>query len=472
MNAVSRRAVLAGIGGSAVAATAGNVHAKSGRGTHAPNIIFIMADDLGYADLGCYGARSIRTPHLDRLAAQGLRLTDGYSNSPVCSATRTALATGQYQYRFRCGLEEPIGIRNFGLPDGTPTLPSRLRALGYTSSLVGKWHVGSMPEFSPLKSGYDRFFGIQEGGADYFTHKLTFGSVTSAGLIEGETPVERHGYLTDLLGARAIQEVEEAARRKQPLMLSLHFTAPHWPWEGPEDEALSKQVANPVHLDGGNLATYAKMVESMDANIGRLMDALDRLGMADNTIIIFTSDNGGERFSDTWPFTGKKTELLEGGIRVPIIVRWPDVIAPGGTSSQVMVSMDFVPTLLAAAGASKESLTRFDGENLLDVLTGKAPARARTLFWRYKAANQAAVRDGDWKYLKINDREWLFNLAEDQHERANYARREPDRFRALKQRFAEWNATMLPYPPDSATHGIAEYLPDRYHLAPGGMMPQ
>lgn len=462
MTQVSRRGALATVGGAAVSLAAGRALAAHDGPAPRPNIIFIMADDLGYADLGCYGARSIKTPNLDRLAAQGLRLTDGYSNSPVCSATRTGLITGRYQYRFRCGLEEPIGLVNFGLPAQTPTLPSRIRQLGYTTSLVGKWHLGSMPDYSPLKNGYDRFFGIQEGGADYFTHRLKFGSMTSAGLIEGATPIERHGYLTDLLGAKAIEEVEFAAARKQPIMLSLHFTAPHWPWEGPEDEHLSQQIGNPQHPDGGNLATYARMVESMDENVGRLMSALERLGLADNTIVIFTSDNGGERFSDTWPFIGAKTELLEGGIRVPLIVRWPAGIAAGTTSPQVMMSMDFVPTLLAAAGAGQELLSGFDGENLLDVLTGKAEPRQRTLFWRYKAGNQAAVRDGDWKYLKIFDREWLFNLAQDQHERANLSKREPRRFADLKAKYEAWNATMLPYPSDSATHSISELLADRY----------
>jgi arylsulfatase A-like enzyme len=462
MTKVSRRGMLATVGGTAVSLAAPRAFARPAKTASPPNIIFIMADDLGYADLGCYGARTIKTPNLDRLAAQGLRLTDGYSNSPVCSATRTGLITGRYQYRFRCGLEEPIALANYGLPADTPTLPSHMRQLGYTTSLVGKWHLGSLPEYSPLKNGYDRFFGIQEGGADYFTHRLTFGSVTSAGLIDGAIPIERHGYLTDLLGAKAIEEVELAAAQKRPMMLSLHFTAPHWPWEGPEDEHLSKHIANPQHPDGGNLATYARMVENMDENIGKLLSALERLGIADNTIVIFTSDNGGERFSDTWPFIGAKTELLEGGIRVPLIVRWPAAIAAGTTSPQVMISMDFVPTLLAAAGAGPALLSGFDGENLLDVLTGKAEPRQRTLFWRYKAGNQAAVREGDWKYLKILNREWLFNLAQDQHERANLSKREPKRFADLKAKYEAWNATMLPYPSDSATHSISEMLADRY----------
>lgn len=462
MTNVSRREMLATAGGAAVSLVAGPAFARRGEAPPRPNIIFIMADDLGYADLGCYGARSIKTPNLDRLAAQGLRLTDGYSNSPVCSATRTGLVTGRYQYRFRCGLEEPIGLINFGLPPETPTLPSRMRQQGYTTSLVGKWHIGSLPEYSPLKNGYDRFFGIQEGGADYFTHRLTFGSATSTGLVEGATPIERHGYLTDLLGAKAIEEVELAVRQNRPIMLSLHFTAPHWPWEGPEDERLSRHITNPQHPDGGSLATYARMVESMDENVGRLLSALERLGTADNTIVIFTSDNGGERFSDTWPFIGAKTELLEGGIRVPLIIRWPARIPAGTTSSQPMISMDFAPTLLAAAGAGPELLRGFDGENLLDVLTAKAQPRERTLFWRYKAGNQAAVRDGDWKYLRILNREWLFNLAQDQRERANLSKREPQRFAELKTKYDAWDATMLPYPDDSATHDMSDLLADRY----------
>jgi len=462
MTKVSRREMLATVGVAAVSIAADSVFAARGDAVRQPNIIFIMADDLGYADLGCYGARTIKTPNLDRLAAQGMRLTDGYANSPVCSATRTGLITGRYQYRFRCGLEEPIFMKNFGLPTDTPTLPSRIRQLGYTTSLVGKWHLGSLPDYSPLENGYDRFFGIQEGGADYFTHNKKFGNMTSKGLTEGTTPIERHGYLTDLLGTKAIEEVEAAVARKRPIMLSLHFTAPHWPWEGPEDEQASKQIEDPTQPDGGNLATYGRMVESMDGNIGRLMSALERLGIADNTIVVFTSDNGGERFSDTWPFIGAKTELLEGGIRVPLIVRWPARVAAGGTSSQVMISMDFVPTLLAAAGAGPKLLSGFDGENLLDVLTGKAAPRQRTLFWRYKAGNQAAVREGDWKYLKILDREWLFNLAQDQHERANLSKREPQRLAELKAKYQAWNATMLPYPADSAMYPISKTLADRY----------
>ena len=446
-----------------------------------PNIVFIMADDLGYADIGCYGARDIRTPHIDALAGRGIRLTDGYANSPVCSATRTALITGRYQYRLPCGLQEPLAVGDYGLPPAEMTLPRLLQGLGYTTALVGKWHLGNLPDYGPLLSGYDRFFGIERGAADYFSHKsmaapppidedrLAAANVVSdpagsqglpPGLIEGTEPVEAFGYLTDVLGDRAVVEIEAAHRQGKPLFLSLHFTAPHWPWEGPDDAEVARSIVDQTHTDGGNLATYGAMVESMDANVGKVMATLDHLGIAENTIIVFTSDNGGERFSDVWPFTGAKTELLEGGIRVPLVISWPARISAGSTSSQAMMSMDFTPTFYAAAGGDA-SVVRSDGENLLPVLTGISEAYSRKLFWRYQANDQAAMREGHYKYLRLRGREYLFDLVSDQHERANLKDREPERFAAMKGEWEAWNATMLPYQDDSFSHDISDFLPDR-----------
>jgi arylsulfatase A-like enzyme len=198
----------------------------------------------------------------------------------------------------------------------------------------------------------------------------------------------------------------------------------------------------------------------MDAAIGGVLKAIDRSGMARDTIVVFTSDNGGERFSDTWPFVGHKTELLEGGIRVPFFIRWPARIKAGSRSEQVNMSMDWVPTLLAAAGAAPDAAYPSDGENLLDVITGRAQPHPRRLFWRYKSAEQAALRDGDWKYLKLGKNEWLFNLAEDEHERANHARNDPARFNAMKEAWMAWNATMLPYPANSLS--VGNNSADRY----------
>ena len=433
-----------------------------------PNIVFIMADDLGYADVSCYGQRDYTTPNVDRLAIEGLRFTQGYANSAVCSATRTALATGRYQYRLPVGLEEPINAsspRNIGLPPSHPTLPSLLKKAGYSTALVGKWHLGFLPDFSPLKSGYDQFCGIFGGAADYFNHgadALRTGAESSQ-LYEQEVPIERHGYMTNLLGDRAVQTVEGFAKSKEPFLLSLHFTAPHWPWEGPDDEAESKRIRNIFHRDGGTQKTYAIMVQSLDVNIGRVLQALDASGLAGNTIVVFTSDNGGERFSKTWPFSGMKTELLEGGIRVPTIVRWPGRIAAGSVSEQVTITMDWVPTLLAAAGTAPDAAYPSDGDDLGPIMTGRAAPHSRRLYWRYKAGSQRAIRDGDWKYLRIAGNEFLFDVVKDPRERGNLKDRQKDVFDRLKTDWETWNDTMLPERPRPAAYSNpGNFLADHY----------
>ncbi len=428
--------------------------------TRQPNILFIMADDLGYADLSCYGQRDFTTPVLDKLAAQGVRLTQGYANSAVCSATRTALVTGRYQYRLPCGLEEPIAAAGAkGLPQGHPTMPSLLRARGYRTALVGKWHVGAIPEYGPTRYGYEHFFGIAGGAADYFKHNLGYGEPDDH-LWENETPVQRAGYLTDILGDVAIEWLGKSDAR--PFFLSLHFNAPHWPWEGPEDMAVSEAIKNIRHADGGSLKTYAVMVKRMDEVIGRVLTKLRQMGAERDTIVVFTSDNGGERYSDMWPFTGTKGELLEGGIRVPLIVRWPSKIRAGATSDQVMLSMDFLPTFLAAAGGAPDPAYPSDGMNLLPVLQGQAPVQTRKLYWRFKANQQAAVRDGDWKYLQLGGKEHLFNLAMDARERADMKDLYPQRLEQLKADSATWNSTMLPYPEKSFSENVKSFYNDRY----------
>ena len=233
-----------------------------------PNIVFIMADDLGYADLSCYGRRDFTTPNIDRIAAEGMRLTQAYANSAVCSATRTALITGRYQYRLPIGLEEPLGSaekRNVGLPSSHPTLPSLLKKAGYGTALIGKWHLGRLPDFGPLQSGYDHFWGFRGGALDYFTHKSGPANTDSDDLWDQDVKVHQAGYLTDLIGAKATAVIADYARNpKQPFFLSLHFNAPHWPWEGPGDEAESLRISALMDYDGGSLATYARMVRQMD----------------------------------------------------------------------------------------------------------------------------------------------------------------------------------------------------------------
>ncbi|MGQ2933917.1 MAG: sulfatase-like hydrolase/transferase [Sphingopyxis sp.] len=429
-----------------------------------PNILFILADDLGYADLSCYGRRDYETPELDRLAAGGMRFTSAYANSPVCSATRTALITGRYQYRLPVGLEEPLAFRDVGLPPDHPTLPSLLRGAGYGTSLVGKWHLGASPRFGPLLSGYDHFFGVEGGGADYFTHR----SAKGPDLWDGREQVEAHGYLTEILADRAIQRLSENAREGRPFFMSLHFTAPHWPWEAPGDEAEADRLAasgDPAaifHYDGGTIATYGAMMRSLDQQVGRVLKALRRLRLDDDTIVIFTSDNGGERFSDTWPFSGRKTELLEGGIRVPLLIRWPGRIRPGAETAEQVMSMDFLPTVLGLAGTTSSPLYPTDGVDIMPALLGGA-LKERPLFWRYRHLDQAACRLGDHKYLKINGNEFLFDVVQDPLERGNLRARNPGLFDDLKRRWEHWNETMLPFDEKSYSHGFSgKNMADRF----------
>jgi len=436
-----------------------------------PNILFILADDLGYADLSCYGRRDFTTPNIDRIAADGMRFTQAYANSAVCTASRVALITGRYKYRLAVGLEEPLAsreTRDVGLPPEHPTLPSILKKAGYQSALIGKWHLGRLPDFGPLQSGYDHFYGFRAGVLDYFTHKYGPPSSDTEDLWEDDVKIRHTGYLTDLLGNRAVDVVNAYAKPGQPFLVSLHFNAPHWPWEAPGDEAESQRLTNLFHFDGGTQRTYRRMIQQMDLQVGRVLQALDANGIAENTIVVFTSDNGGERYSDTWPFTGRKTELLEGGLRIPAVTRWPARIAAGGVSDQVMISMDWLPTLLACAGTAPDPAHPSDGVNLLPWLSQGAAPMSRKLFWRYKYADQQAARDGDWKYLKILDNTFLFDVVQDPMERANLKDRHRDVYDRLVGQWNEWDATMLPLDPQSSTLGFTgDQLADHYGVKAG-----
>ena len=264
-------------------------------------------------------------------------------------------------------------------------------------------------------------------------------------------PVERHGYMTNLLGDRAVQTIEGYARSKEPFLLSLHFTAPHWPWEGPDDEAEVEAHPQHHHRDGGTQKTYTAMVQSLDANIGRVLQALDASGLAGNTIVVFTSDNGGERFSNVWPFSGMKHELLEGGIRASRrSCAGPD--GSGGSGVGAGHDHDGLDAdLLAAAGTRRTPLIPPDGEDLGPIITGGAAPHPRKLYWRYKAGSQRAMRDGNWKYLRIAGNEFLFDVVQDPRERANLKDREKDVFDRLKSDWVAWNGTMLPERPRPAT---------------------
>ncbi|MBY4598668.1 sulfatase-like hydrolase/transferase [Ottowia caeni] len=426
---------------------------------HRPNIIYIVSDDLGYADLGCYGGRPAGfgavSPNIDALAAGGLKLTEGYANSPVCSPTRFALATMRYQYRLRGALDEPINSRSkgsatLGLPPDMPTLPSLLKEAGYRTALIGKWHLGYPPHFGPLRSGYEEFFGIMAGGVDYFTHCSSSGDHD---LYIGDETHKEVGYLTDVFSKRAVEHIHQHAadaQAGQPFFLSLHYTAPHWPWETRDDAHVAPEVAaNLFHLDGGNVESYRRMIHHMDEGIGWITAALREHGLLENTLIVFTSDNGGERFSDNWPLVGGKMDLTEGGIRVPWIAHWPAVIPAGSVSEQHCLTMDWSATMLELGGGQPHPDYPLDGVSLAALLRDPAHRFERTMHWRMNHRGQRALREGAWKYLMVDGHEYLFNIPADARERANLAKREPQLLEALRERWLAWNATMPPIPDDA-----------------------
>jgi arylsulfatase A-like enzyme len=438
----------AGLAASALAAGASAKSAR--RPARRPNVLYIMADDLGWGDLSCYGRPDYRTPNLDRLASEGTRFTHAYSASPVCTPTRCAFVTGRYPARTRVGLEEPLAWRkqlverklDIGLPPEHPTVASLLKGAGYNTALVGKWHLGYLPKYSPLKSGFEEFFGIMSGGADYFSHKDANGD---GDLFEAEVPVERVGYTTDLLTERAVEYLRR--RRDAPFFLSLNYTAPHWPWEGPKDEAVSRALPKGLggFTSGGSLRVYAEMMKSLDEGVGRVLRALEEAGRARTTLVIFTSDNGGERFSYNWPFTGKKFELYEGGIRVPAFARWPGRVPAGRTTEQAAITMDWTATILSAAGARAHADYPLDGADLLPVMRGERAPFERTLFWRNDV--QSAARSGRWKYLKVNDKtELLFDLLTDEREQADSRQARPELFERLRAEYLKWDAQVLKRP--------------------------
>ncbi|MDB5857482.1 MAG: arylsulfatase precursor-like protein, partial [Ramlibacter sp.] len=322
----------------------------------------------------------------------------------------------------------------------------------YRTALIGKWHLGYPPSFGPLRSGYDEFFGPMSGGVDYFTHCSSNGQHD---LWSGEEEKAQEGYLTDLISRRSVDFIARMAARnatqgEAPFLLSMHYTAPHWPWETRDDEALAQEVKNNLfHLHGGNIHSYRRMIHHMDEGIGWVMDALRRHGMDQDTLVIFTSDNGGERFSDNWPLVGGKMDLTEGGIRVPWIAHWPTVIRPGGVSAQQCMTMDWSTTILDAGGAGADPAYPLDGVSLLPVLRDARHHFARPLHWRMNHRGQRALRDGDWKYLRVDGHDYLFNIPADERERANLAGREPARLTAMRDAWESWNETMPPIPEDA-----------------------
>lgn len=410
-----------------------------------PNVLFIMSDDLGYGDLGVTGRTDYGTPVLDQLARAGAQLTQAYSAAPVCTPTRVALLTGRYPARSRAGLFEPLTTHPEGLDPEPLTLGRLMKDAGYETALVGKWHLGTLPRFHPLRHGWDEFYGLLGAAADYTTHVDTE-SLENL-FQDGTETVRTEGYLTDLFTDRAVRIVSR--NRAQPLFLNLQYNAPHWPWQGPGDPAYPDSLR---WTRGGSPETYARMIGSMDAGIGRVLEALHRRGMERDTLVIFTSDNGGERFSHMGPFSERKMTLYEGGIRVAALARWPGVIPPGTRADQVAVTMDWAATLLGLAGAHAQPAAPLDGIDLMPALTGTGAPAGRDLFWRIsQRRSQKAMRSGDWKYLQTDAGEFLFDLAADAGEKQDRKADQPAVLAQLKSKYAAWEREVLaPVPLDPA----------------------
>jgi Arylsulfatase A and related enzymes len=417
-----------------------------------PNVIVIVADDMGYADIGVYGSKDIPTPNIDALAATGIRFTDAYVSGPYCSPTRAGLMTGRYQQRF--GHEFNIGPlemhRDAGLPPDEKTIANRLRSAGYRTALLGKWHLGTAARFHPMERGFDEFYGFLEGDHSYL-HPTDPPDTDNNPILDGRTPVAAMSYLTDVLADRAVEFITR--EKSHPFFLYLAFSAPHVPME-----ATDKYLARLTHIPDERRRTYAAMVSAMDDGIGRTLSALRAANLDRNTLIFFFSDNGGpimvagDNASSNTPLRGSKRQTWEGGIRVPFIISWNGRLKSGKTYSRPIIQLDILPTVLAAAGIRLDSPQTIDGVNLLPYLTGKALGRPHeTLYWRL--GGTMAIRKGDWKLVKMSDDGHmqdpavlsdlsgaeLYNLKDDVGETRNIAAVRPDKVKELAADWQRWN---------------------------------
>ncbi len=420
-----------------------------------PNIVLIMADDLGYGDVGCYGCKDIRTPNIDRIAAEGVRFKTFYANAPECTPTRTALLTGRYQQRVG-GLECALGIGNvgryddairlrasgdLGLPASETSIARMLNSAGYATGVCGKWHLGYEPKFFPARHGFDYWFGPVGGAVDYFHHCEYTGEPA---LYRNGQPTEREGYLTDLITGESVEFIRR--HRRRPFFLYVAYTAPHTPYQGPGDRR-PKPVPEGDY-NKGSRDTYAAMVEQMDAGVGAISRALQENGIAQSTLVVFMSDNGATRTGSNAPFSGYKGNLFEGGIRVPCAAKWPGVLPQGAVSDQACMTMDFSRSLLRAAGA--DSPRALDGIDVLKLVETGRPAQPRTLFWRARrgAWTRKAVRDGAMKYIVLDNgrvtQQYLFDLHADPQEKENLGTTQRETVLRLRRLLEEWERQVQP----------------------------
>ena len=417
-----------------------------------PNILLIVSDDLGYADIGGYGSRDIPTPNIDRLAGNGIRFTNAYVSGPYCSPTRAGLMTGRYPQRF--GYEfNPDGSPEYGLPLTERTMADRLKAVGYRTALFGKWHLGSADRLHPMRRGFDEFFGFLGGDHSYTSvSHVDPGTGLPDPLLDGTKPVTSVTYLTDELGDRAAAYIKRHAA--EPFFLYLAFNAAHTPMEAPQ-----KYLARFPNIDDPRRRTYAAMVSAMDDAVGKTLAALREHKLEEQTLVIFLNDNGGPTMPTTTvngssnaPLRGSKRQTWEGGIRVAFAMVWKGHLEAGRVEDRPIIQLDVLPTALAAAGGAADA-SDFDGVSLLPFLTGRASGAPHdALYWRF--GGMMAIRRGDWKLVKTREGPFidvdpsvlsdlseagLYNLNEDLGETRNRTADRPDKVRELSELWQHWN---------------------------------
>ncbi len=436
------------------------------------NIILIVADDLGYGDLSCYGSRDISTPNIDQLAGEGVRFTNFYSNSSECTPTRAALLTGRYQQRIG-GLECAIGLNGIGrYPDaarlnnlhqlGLPVkynaLPSILTSAGYNKAIIGKWHLGYEPEFRPLAQGFDYAVGPLGGGVDYFMHTIPEGifmghwEAAKHDLSRNGTEIYPDGYyLTDFLTDNAVSWLNNQ-KKERPFFLYLPYTAPHQPNQGPGDFTGKSLTAEMFGAKGFSKEGYVANVEELDRGVGEIVKKVKQKNMENNTIIIFFSDNGPAPPGSAMPFRGHKGQMFEGGIRVPCIIKWPGHIKAGTVSDQVSISMDLTASIARISHSSPPEALPFDGVDIIKDIENNRPVYPRTLFWRLQRSPmiRKAVRDNYMKYvIDINEKnktseEYLFDLKKDPGEKENLKDKLPEELSKIKRKLIDWEEMVKP----------------------------
>lgn len=413
-----------------------------------PNIVLLFSDDAGYADFGFHGSKIMKTPHLDKLAKEGVRFEQAYVTDPTCGPSRAGLITGKYQQRF--GFEEnnvpgymsansAADGSDMGIPVEEKTMADYLKNLGYKSGFYGKWHVGGADKFHPLNRGFDEFYGFRGGARSYFAYSKAPASKLDLNERNFGNFEEPQDYYTDVLAQETVEFIEKSVKEDKPFFAFVSFNAVHTPMDArPEDLAKFPNLQ-------GKLKTLAAMTLALDRASGKIMDKLTELGIDDNTIVIFTNDNGGpsdKNASSNAPFSGTKSNHLEGGLRVPFLMKWPNNIQPNSSFSAPVSLFDLLPTFYAAGGGMTKDLLDVDGVDLMPYIQNKKASRPHdVLFW--KKDTRATIRDGDWKLIRFPDRPAeLYYVPEDIREMNNIAAEHPKRVKKMFKDLFAWESTL------------------------------